>query len=138
MGSAVAALAIGWVIYRVPQAIFAAPGVQVVRGQLPDLLHAFAFALILYLAGRGTIKVERACACWCLIEMLCEIVQHPIVAHRLLSMAEPYRNRLPSLLYAYLGSGTFDVLDLSAYAIGCLAAWKTVKLIETTSPVRSG
>lgn len=97
-------------------------------GQLPALLHAYAFTL-LTVAVLGASRRHAACAAagWAALGSLFEAGQLPAIAEGLSgALAGIGGIAGTGALSAYFTGGTFDPLDMCATALGALAAYLTV------------
>jgi hypothetical protein len=101
---------------------------------LPSLFHAYGFALliILMLRPRPRASVYGAFG-WFLIAAIMEWLQSApaerliLATHRLLT-----EGPLPGPVQAYVVYGRFDVGDLLATALGCLAAGVAALIVEVS------
>ncbi len=101
-------------------------------GQLPTLLHSYGIALLIILMLRPHPRAPVYGAFgWFLIAALLEWLQSApaesliLSTHRLMT-ADP----VPRVVEAYVVQGRFDVGDLLAAALGCLAACAAAMTVE--------
>jgi hypothetical protein len=129
VAAALGALALGVVVYLVdrpagsaqllPAAWHAARPLGVfgpVGSVIPDFAHAFALSVLTGLLARTRRGAAAACVAWWFIDSALEAAQ----THFAANAVGPY---LPAFLSKYLRSGTFDVADLAAIAVGAALAY---------------
>ncbi len=94
-------------------------------GQLPALLHAYAFTLLTVAAlGMNRRRAAMAAGAWAALGCLFETGQLPVVAQWVSRALAGIEGGGP--FSAYFTRGTFDPLDICATALGALAAYLTV------------
>lgn len=94
-------------------------------GQLPALLHAYAFTLFTVIAlGVSSRHAAVAGIAWTAAGGLLETAQVAAIAERLSAALAGIGST--GTVSAYLTRGTFDPLDICATALGALAAFVTV------------
>lgn len=104
----------------------------VIAGQLPEILHVFAFSLLTAAVLPATRRAAwTSCGAWWLIDSLFELGQHPKLSP-LLATATSGLKGIPLLgnTPAYFANGAFDPLDLLAIALGALAAGLCIQFIH--------
>lgn len=103
----------------------ALPDAPPLAGQLPAMLHAYAFTLLSVVAlGARRRHAAAAALAWTTAGCLLEMGQLPAVASRLTVTLTEIGASGP--LTAYFTGGTFDPLDICATALGAVAAYWTV------------
>ena len=108
----------------------------VLKGQLPDFLHIYAFILISASFISPTKKnLLRVCIAWISIECLLEIGQHSAFSQAVVSWIPEYFSHIPLLRNAqnYFLNGTFGWLDITGFFVGSLCAYFTVSFIKRRS-----
>lgn len=131
MALALLALAVGVLAYALGReaqprlfpaflhALVEAPVAVPLAGQLPSLLHTFAFGLAAAaILGPWPRAALGAIAVWTAIELALEAAQSP----RLAAALNLAHAKLPKPLRDYLLEGRFDPADLAAAAAGGLLA----------------
>jgi len=106
---------------------------------LPSFIHPFAFALFTASAlPPDSRSAYGACVFWCVVNIVFEIGQHPLVSHRLAEMLQASPRLLPVArpLANYFVRGTFDVGDIVAAALGSLAVAAALRLTHRRMEAR--
>ena len=94
--------------------------------QLPTFIHPFAFILLTAVIVSPSCRHAVAiCLLWLFIDSFFEVCQVPAIAQGIANQVPEWFAGVPVLENTsnYFLSGTFDVLDLIAIAVGALAAY---------------
>lgn len=98
---------------------------------LPSLLHIYGFILLTFAFVRPTkANLLLICAGWLSIELVFELIQHPVFLELLASRRGGWLAHIPGarMLRDYAASGVFDPLDVGSLALGAVAAYLTAHL----------
>jgi len=99
---------------------------------IPDLVHPYAFILLTVVFAPWSRRLLATCACWWAIDSFFEIGQHSAINTRIAAVLPEWFQKVPVLdgTRNYFLHGTFDLLDLLAITLGCVAAYVTVRSID--------
>jgi hypothetical protein len=92
---------------------------------LPSAIHPFAFSLLSAAAlPAPRSRAYGACLVWCVVNVVFEMGQHPLISAPLAQALDAAFGRGPigGALARYFVRGTFDVGDIVAAVAGALAA----------------
>ncbi len=109
------------------------PTPGLVGGSLPSFAHVFAFALLTAaVVGASRSAAKLACLVWVLVDVAFEVGQVDRVAHTFAVVSFPWGGAHVPFEYVrtYLLRGTFDSMDLCAAALGGLAAYLVIAMVE--------
>jgi hypothetical protein len=142
---AIAALAVGTLVYvldRPTRPYFLPPALSLANGQdryfgvlggsLPDFAHVYAFSLLTAALTPGTGRAPLICGLWFVVDALMKLAQHPTIAPSVAAAVPAFFQRIPIFENTanYFLHGTFDSLDIAAFALGSVAAYATTKLVR--------
>lgn len=99
---------------------------------LPAFAHACGFILLTAAVSPAFFRVPAICLFWWAVDSLFEIGQHQAVAAHVAGALPAWLKRIPVFdnTGSYFLRGTFDPVDLTAIALGALAAYFTIRAVR--------